>query len=84
VIGPVVSSERITSRKGLRNTLGSTSERSRITKNKFSSEERAIQPTDKHMMNKTLVSYYFQLVEQIVQLLKIIAFFINHWDIHEQ
>ena len=27
VIGPVVSSERTTSRKGLRNTLGSTSDR---------------------------------------------------------
>lgn len=46
VIGPVVSSERITSRKGLRNTLGSTSERSRITKDKSLGQRRAIQPTD--------------------------------------
>lgn len=34
VIGPVVSSERTTSRKGLRNTLGSTSERSGKTSHK--------------------------------------------------
>lgn len=46
VIGPVVSSERITSRKGLRNTLGSTSERSRIKKDKSLGQRRAIQPND--------------------------------------
>ncbi len=72
MIGPVVSSERTTSRKGLRNTLGSTSERSGMEKEKSLGQRRAIQPTDKHMTNEIQVSYYFQLVGQIIQLLRII------------